>query len=138
MRRRLWPAQLAMGGQPRLKIAQEGEAVFAVGQRIRAVAVGVFVAVKVVLERAVIARDQRGIVAGKPVFGITLRQRPVHHLKALFDHRFILQDQHRHPWLLGRPSLKLLLGWRMVYFGATKQRLKQLPHPPGQTQDMVF
>ena len=57
---------------------------------------GIFVPVKIVLERAIVARDQRGIVALRPAVGIARAQRPAHDVDAFVDDGAIVLHQHRH------------------------------------------
>jgi hypothetical protein len=89
-------AQIGRGFQPRLQRAQQGKRFGAVVDGVGCVAAGIFGTVEVVLERAVIDRDQRRIVACQPALGIALRQRPAHDGKAFVDHGAVCQPQHRH------------------------------------------
>ena len=63
------------------------------------VAVRVFVAVQVALERPVVGGDQRQLawqVGGQPAFGVVLAQGPLHDVQALRDDLATRQHQHRH------------------------------------------
>ena len=81
-------------GQPRLAVLLFG---------LPRVAVGVFEAIEMMLERAIVASDQflnlalvLGAVLATPIAGIGLGQSPLHHRQAFVDDRAISEHQHRH------------------------------------------
>jgi len=90
-----WAAQVRGAFQPCLQRVQHCERFGAVVDPVRLVTAGIFGAVEMVFERAIIGRNQRRIIARQPGFGITLRQCPAHDGKAFAVNRPALQHQHR-------------------------------------------
>lgn len=87
-------AEVAFIRQAFAKVYQLREPFRAMRQRIAFEAVGIFVAVEVMLERGIERIDQPLISLRQPLLGIVLRQGPAHDVDTLIHHRPVRQHEH--------------------------------------------
>lgn len=138
---RLRAAEMTGKADPRFQILQEREAEVAMPGSVRAVPIGIFVPVQVLLEHTVVGRDQCRVVASEPVLRVPDPQRLTHDRKAFLDHCPFRRYEHRHRalwrhdeklWRLGRkPDLP-----KFITHAADCQRQSR-PHRKGATTKAV-